>query len=81
MWQSEDYGKYLATSRNRRKSSQFLESPSEIFGFFRKCFEMLLVTYKEIAGSVLVNFGIFVGPWVIYAVSAPHPAPLSRAGP
>ena len=36
---------------------------------------MLLVTYKEIAGSVLVNFGIFGGPWVIYAVSAHHPAP------
>ena len=38
--------------------------------FFRKFFETLLVNYKEIAGSDLVNFGIFGGPWVIYAVSA-----------
>ena len=42
---------------------------------------MLLVTYKEIAGSVLVNFGIFGGPWVIYAVSAPHPAPQAEQAP
>ena len=37
---------------------------------FSKIFETLLVNYKEIAGSDLVNFGIFGGPWVICAVSA-----------
>ena len=36
---------------------------------------MLLVTYKEIAESVLVDLGISGGSWVIYAVPAPHPAP------
>ena len=36
---------------------------------------MLLVTYKEIAESVLVDLGISGGSWVIYAVPASHPAP------